>query len=101
MSFISWDKAKEDIFFKYLYYRKITIGNNSPNFILFFVFLLIYKIQTSETHWSREFYTIKIIFEKLTGINEVQPKKKPDLKYFWNFPLSQPKNISEAWVSSF
>ena len=101
MSFISWDKAKEDIFFKYLYYRKITIGNNSPNFILFFVFLLIYKIQKYETHWSREFYTIKIIFEKLTGINEVRPKKKPDLKYFWNFPLSHPKNISKAWVSSF
>lgn len=99
MPFISWDKAKEDIFLKYLYYGKIILSNKvfiSPNFILVFVFLLIYKIQKSEMHWFRELYTIKIIFEKLTGIKEVQPQKKPDLKYFWISPDSHPQDISKA-----
>lgn len=40
--------------------------------------LLIHK----KSHQHRKFYAIRVIFEKLTGIKEVQLKKKPDLKYY-------------------
>lgn len=68
MFFILWDKS-EGVHVKNIF----TIGKQSLSTVLLpvlfyfiFVILLIYDIQKSETHWFRELYTIKILFEKLT-----------------------------------